>query len=105
MFSFGLNTEKNVPSERREKRTNWRVFSHSHETRRARASVARTSGLVDMAAEAGGRAADAVFAEDVRFVCAFRSGDEAAFVSAVTEYANGEKICHAGEPQRAVWRG
>lgn len=58
-----------------------------------------------MAAEAGGRAADAVFAEDVRFVCAFRSGEEAAFVLAVTEYANGEKICHVGEPRHAAWRG
>lgn len=50
-----------------------------------------------MVAEAGGRAADAVFAEDVRLVCTFRSGEEAAFVSAMSEYANGDELCHVIE--------
>jgi len=56
-----------------------------------------------MATEAGGRAADVVFAEDVQLVCAFRSGEEAAFVSAMIEFANGEEFCHVGEPQWAAW--
>lgn len=57
-----------------------------------------------MVTEAGGCAADAVFAEDVQLVCTFRSGEEAAFVSAMTEYANGEELCHVGEPRFAEFQ-
>ena len=51
-----------------------------------------------MATDAGGRVRDALFAEDVQLTCAFRAGDEGAFVAAVTELANGEDLCRVGEP-------
>ena len=54
-----------------------------------------------MVADAGGRVADAVFSEDVQVDCAFRSGDEEAFVSAMDDFANGERLCRVGEPRFA----
>ena len=54
-----------------------------------------------MVADAGGRVADAVFSEDVQLDCAFRSGDEEAFVSAMDDFANGERLCRVGEPRFA----
>lgn len=54
--------------------------------------------LTRMVADAGGRVRDSVFAEDVQLTCAFHTGDEEAFVAAVTDFANGDDICHVGEP-------
>ena len=54
--------------------------------------------ITRMVADAGGRMRDAVFAEDVQLTCAFRTGDEEAFVAAVTDFANGDDICRVGEP-------
>ena len=54
--------------------------------------------LTRMVADAGGRVRDSVFAEDVQLTCVFRTGDEQAFVAAVTEFANGDDICRVGEP-------
>ncbi|MCI2085483.1 YigZ family protein [Olsenella sp. kh2p3] len=54
--------------------------------------------LTRMVADAGGRVRDSVFAEDVQLACAFHTGDEQAFVAAVTEFANGDDICRVGEP-------
>lgn len=54
--------------------------------------------LTRMVADAGGRVRDSVFAEDVQLACAFHTGDEEAFVTAVTDFANGDDICHVGEP-------
>jgi uncharacterized YigZ family protein len=54
--------------------------------------------LTRMVADAGGRVRDSVFAEDVQLTCVFRTGDEQAFVTAVTEFANGDDICRVGEP-------
>ena len=51
-----------------------------------------------MVADAGGLVRDSVFAEDVQLTCAFRTGDEEAFVAAVTDFANGDDICRVGEP-------
>lgn len=51
-----------------------------------------------MAGDAGGKVVDSVFAEDVQLTCAFRTGDEEAFVAAVTDFANGDDICRVGEP-------
>lgn len=53
--------------------------------------------LTRMVADAGGRVRDSVFAEDVQLTCAFHTGDEEAFVTAVTDFANGDDICHVGE--------
>ena len=54
--------------------------------------------LTRMVADAGGRVRDSVFAEDVQLTCAFHTGDEEAVVTAVTDFANGDDICHVGEP-------
>ena len=54
--------------------------------------------LTRMVADAGGRVRDSVFAEDVQLTCAFHTGDEEAFVTAVTDFANCDDICHVGEP-------
>lgn len=54
-----------------------------------------------LVADAGGRAADSLFAEDVQLTCVFRAGDEERFVSAVRELANGEDLARAGEPRFA----
>lgn len=50
-----------------------------------------------MVADAGGRVRDSVFAEDVQLTCAFRAGEERAFVDALREYAAGENLCRVGE--------
>ena len=54
--------------------------------------------LTRMVADAGGRVLDSVFAEDVQLTCAFHTGDEDAFLAAVTDFANGDDICRVGEP-------
>lgn len=58
-------------------------------------------GLYDrvlrLAEDAGGHVRDSVFAEDVQLTLAFHAGDEAPFVSAVTELASGEELCRVGE--------
>ena len=54
--------------------------------------------LTRMVADAGGRVRDSIFAEDVQLTCAFHTGDEKAFVAAVTDFANGDDICRVGEP-------
>ena len=59
--------------------------------------------LTRMVADAGGRVRDSVFAEDVQLTCAFHTGDEEAFVAAVTDFANGDDICHAVEPGCAAF--
>lgn len=52
-----------------------------------------------LATDAGGRAADSLFAEDVQLSLVFRAGDEAPFVSAVRELANGCDLCRVGDPR------
>lgn len=52
-----------------------------------------------LAADAGGRATDSLFAEDVQLTLAFRAGDEGRFVDAVRELANGEDLCRVGAPR------
>lgn len=52
-----------------------------------------------LSADAGGKATDSLFAEDVQLSLVFRSGDEAAFLAAVRELANGEDLARAGEPR------
>lgn len=52
-----------------------------------------------LAADAGGRAADSLFAEDVQLSLVFRAGEEAPFVSAVRELANGCDLCRVGDPR------
>lgn len=54
-----------------------------------------------LCADAGGRVADALFAEDVQLSCVFRAGEEAPFAAAVRELANGEDLCRVGEPRFA----
>lgn len=54
--------------------------------------------ITRMVQDAGGRVRDSVFVEDVQLTCAFRTGDEEAFVAAVTDFANGDDICRVGEP-------
>lgn len=54
--------------------------------------------ITRMVADAGGHVRDSVFAEDVQLTCAFRAGDEEAFVASVTDFANGDDICRVGEP-------
>lgn len=54
-----------------------------------------------LCADAGGKLSDQFFAEDVQLTCAFRAGDEAAFVDAVRELAAGEELARAGEPRFA----
>lgn len=54
-----------------------------------------------LCADAGGKVSDSLFAQDVQLTCAFRAGDEARFVSAVRELANGEELARAGEPRFA----
>lgn len=54
-----------------------------------------------LVAECGGKVHDTVFAEDVQMNCVFVTGDEAAFTSAMLELANGEDLCHVGEPMFA----
>ena len=54
-----------------------------------------------LAADAGGRVTEQLFAEDVQLTCAFRAGDEERFCSAVRELANGEELARAGEPRFA----
>lgn len=49
-------------------------------------------------ADCGGRVKDSVFAEDVQLTCAFRTGEEQRFVSAMRELANGEDLCLIGAP-------
>ena len=54
--------------------------------------------VVRMVADSRGKVKDSLFAEDVQLTCAFRSGQEEAFVQALREYANGEELCRVGEP-------
>lgn len=52
--------------------------------------------------ECGGKVRDTIFAEDVQMNCAFPTGREGAFVSAMRELANGEDLCVVGEPAFGV---
>ena len=54
-----------------------------------------------LVADAGGRVADSLFAEDVQLSVVFRSGDEGRFVASVRELANGEDLARVGEPRFA----
>ena len=54
-----------------------------------------------LAAEAGGKVAESLFAEDVQLSLVFRAGEEGPFVAAARELANGEDIARAGEPRFA----
>ncbi|WP_417231282.1 IMPACT family protein [Thermophilibacter sp.] len=54
-----------------------------------------------LAADAGGRVSDSLFAEDVQLTCVFRAGDEERFCSAVRELAAGEDLARPGEPRFA----
>lgn len=51
-----------------------------------------------MVSDAGGHVTDSLFLEDVQLTCAFRSGDEVAFLAAMREAANGEDLARALEP-------
>lgn len=51
-----------------------------------------------LVADAGGKVADSLFAEDVQLTCVFRAGDEARFVDALRELACGEDLCRVGNP-------
>ena len=57
--------------------------------------------MVRLVRERGGRVRDQLFAEDVQLTCAFRAGDEEAFVAAATELAAGEDVARVGEPRFA----
>lgn len=52
-----------------------------------------------LAADAGGRVIDSLFAEDVQLTLAFRAGDEGRFLDAARELANGEDLCRVGAPR------
>ena len=54
--------------------------------------------VVRLAADAGGKVRDSVFAEDVQLTLDFLAGDEEAFMAAVRELAAGEELCRAAEP-------
>lgn len=54
-----------------------------------------------LAADAGGKVRDSLFAEDVQLSLVFRAGDEARFCDAVRELANGEELARPGEPRFA----
>lgn len=56
-----------------------------------------------LVADCGGRVQDSLFAEDVQLTCAFRSGEEEAFVDAMRELANGDDLCRVGEPAFAAF--
>jgi uncharacterized YigZ family protein len=51
-----------------------------------------------LVSDCGGKVKDSVFAEDVQLTCAFRTGDEARFIAAMRELANGEDLCLVGDP-------
>ena len=51
-----------------------------------------------MVQDAGGKVTDSLFAEDVQLTLAFKSGDEAPFIDAIIELAQGEQLARAGEP-------
>ena len=48
--------------------------------------------------DCAGKVADSIFAEDVQLTCVFVAGDEARFVAAMREMANGEDLCLVGKP-------
>ena len=54
-----------------------------------------------LAADAGGKVTDSLFAEDVQLSLVFRTGSETPFVAAVRELAAGEELARAGEPRFA----
>ena len=54
-----------------------------------------------LAADAGGKVTDSLFAEDVQLSLVFRTGAEAAFIAAARELANGEDLARVGEPRFA----
>ena len=54
-----------------------------------------------LVADAGGRVAGSLFAEDVQLSVVFRSGDEGRFAASVRELANGEDLARVGEPRFA----
>lgn len=54
-----------------------------------------------LAADAGGKVTDSLFAEDVQLSLVFRAGAEAAFIAAARELANGEDLARVGEPRFA----
>ena len=55
----------------------------------------------DLAARAGAREAGADYAADVTLSLAFRAGEEAAFVAAMRELANGRDLCRVSAPEFA----
>jgi len=54
--------------------------------------------VVRLAADAGGKVTDSLFAEDVQLTIAFRTGDERPFVAALTELMSGDDVCTVGDP-------
>ena len=54
-----------------------------------------------LVADAGGKVADSLFAEDVQLSLVFRAGAEAPFVAAARELANGDDIARPGQPRFA----
>lgn len=54
-----------------------------------------------LAGDCGAHVADQLFAEDVQLSLVFCAGDEAPFVAALTELANGEELARVGEPRFA----
>ena len=54
-----------------------------------------------LVADAGGKVADSLFAEDVQLSVVFHAGDEAPFVAAARELANGDDIARPGQPRFA----
>lgn len=51
-----------------------------------------------LAEDCKGKVRDTIFAEDVQLTCVFLTGDEARFVDAMRELAQGDDLCTVGEP-------
>ena len=54
-----------------------------------------------LVADCGGKVTASLFAEDVQLSLVFRAGEEAPFVAAARELANGDDIARAHEPRFA----
>lgn len=59
------------------------------------AAYGRVERLVS---DCSGHICDTIFAEDVQLTCAFRSGEEQAFVDAMRELMAGEDVCKVSNP-------
>lgn len=57
--------------------------------------------VLRMAGDANGKVSDSLFAEDVQLTLAFKTGEEAAFLRELAEFANGEELARSLEPRFA----